>query len=236
MALYAYMQKVQRLIWDYKQQLLRPDDLTAFVNTARGRVAAESGCIRVYGSLAVTPANTQYAFSAITYSTPGIGSILNVRMLSVLQGSGVSVAMQGYPWEYFNQYYICGATATTGQPTAWAQFGQGVAGTLFIGPTPNANYTLNCDSIGLPSNLTTDASVEALPYPWTDAVAFYAAYEALLSMQKFDGAAEFYKIYKAYVQQAREMATPGVLPSQLPQTGPLVVPAPLGEMAPAQGR
>ena len=48
------------------------------------------------------------------------------------------------------------------------------------------------DTYCLPQDLITDLSVEALPDPWTDAVAYFAAHLCYLSIQNFN-AAKYYE-------------------------------------------
>jgi hypothetical protein len=67
--------------------------------------------------------------------------------------------------------------------------------------------------------LTDDTTAEAIPYLWTDAVPYYAAYFALLTAKQSDPAAEMMKLYQMFVQRARAASTPSVLPGIYQQQG-----------------
>ena len=228
--LYKYLQSVQRYIWDLKQELMRPADITFFVNQARSQIAGESEAIRLYGTFSTVANQNVYPFSGIGSIPSGVAAILNVRMVSITN-SGVTTQLNVDPWEWFNSYFLCQAPSASA-PTDWAQFGQGTAGTLYLGPTPNGVFTINVDCVCQPSDLVTDSSVEALPFPWTDAVPFYAAYLAYMSAQKSEHAANMFVLYEKYVQRARSMATPSVNSQAFPQNTPLGRPSPMGQIAP----
>ena len=135
-------------------------------------------------------------------------------------------------------------------PRIWSQYGQGAAGTVYVSPIPDANYTLSIDSACYPSTLTADTDVEVIPYLWTDAIAYYAAYLGLMAMQTGGNTQEsdrMYKRYQEYVARARMAANPSILPSNYQQSPPMpsnqlarclrreasdVVPIPTGDPAP----
>ena len=231
--LYEYMQMTQRLLWDFKQELIRPADLIYYINKARSQIAGEGECIRGYGTLLTASVTQVYPFSSITQSGSGIAGILNVRMMNIKNGSNV-LPLNSYNWEWFNQYMLCQSPIpAAAQPTDWAQYGKGVNGTLFFNPIPDAGYTISVDAVCYPIPLVTDATAEAIPYPWTDAVPYYAAYESYVSAQRGDEASKMLYLYEQYVQRARRFSTPSVLPYQNPQNSNAGRPSPLGESPPS---
>lgn len=77
MALFTYMQDVQRLLRDGNQELLNPGDLIAYINRARREVAMRSECLRVLPAtsgavttITVTAGGTGYTAPTVTISAP----------------------------------------------------------------------------------------------------------------------------------------------------------------------
>jgi hypothetical protein len=207
----SYLQQTQLLLNDVGEAKYNLADLVTYVNTARGQIAGEAECIRVYATLAVNAPTQEYPFSSITFpaGVQGVQGVLNVRMANYALGNG-AVLVRPRPWEWFFVYYVCNQQVAKA-PEVFAQFGQGALGTLWIN-LPDGPYTLSLDTVCFPSPLIDDNTSEALPYLWTDAVPYYAAYFALLTAQNTQAAAEMMKLYGMFVQKARGGATPSVEP------------------------
>ena len=130
------------------------------------------------------------------------------------------------PFEWFSLYELNDAAPVAGPPKRWSQFGQGAAssiirgGSLYVAPPPDNAYTLALDAVCFPVDLVNDATPEALPFLWTDAIPYYAAYLAYLSAQspaRQADAMRMFQVYSEFVARARRFSTPGILPSNLPQ-------------------
>lgn len=211
--LFQYLQKTQLLLNDVSMAVYNKFDLTSYINTARNQVSGEAECIRTYASLA-TVANTQsYSFSSIAGLQSGVAGVLDVRIALV---SAAGSIMQARPWEWFAQYYLNPAAPVTGTPTIWSQYGQGVSGSIYLYPVPASVLTINLDSVCYPSPLASDADPEAIPYPWTDAIPYFAAYLALLNSQQPDQAASMFAQYELFALRGRQITTPTVLPGNYP--------------------
>jgi hypothetical protein len=117
-------------------------------------------------------------------------------------------------WEYFTAYFR--GNASQGEPTEVAQQGQGANGTLFFFPVPNTTYIGLFDTVCLGNNLTDDASPEVIPPLWRDAVPFYAAWLAMMSLQRQGDAQMMMQRYHDLMRRARQLATPSELPENLP--------------------
>ena len=90
----------------------------------------------------------------------------------------------------------------------------------------------------VPMALETDADPEAIPYLWTDAVPFYAAWLALLASQTGARSGEADKMLQRYGEMmtaARRSATPDILPDIWDQAPSPVRQNQLG-LAPHPGR
>lgn len=200
-------------------------NLNRWINIARGQLAGETQCIRYMGTLNAVVGQRPYNFSSIdtgVAATTGIAGVIHVRTLSYNVGDG----QQWVPvrsWEWFNQYALNNPVPDSGPPTMWSQFKQGSAGTssgsnasgsLYLDPPPDLTYVLNVDCVCYPIALTDDNTVEAIPYLWTDAVPFFAAYYALLSAQtqaRQEDAQRYYGYYKEFVERARNASNPSQL-------------------------
>lgn len=207
--------------------LYSDSDLTRYINTARGQVAGEGECIHIMGTIPTVVGQNVYPFSGINVGVPattGVQGVINLRSLSVNVATGqLWMTPRAFPW--FSLYNLNRAVPQQGLPTEWSQFGQGAApsgaantqiggGTFYVSVVPDDIYVINCNSICYPIPLTSDADVEALPYYWTDAVPFFAAYFALMSAQtnaRMADAAQMYKgHYGEFMDRARKQSNPGV--------------------------
>jgi hypothetical protein len=214
MALASYMQRAQLLLNDAGIAVYNPGDLITYINLGRQQIATETECVRDLGTLAITPSTQAYSLSLINIpSGQGYDSVLNIRMASYLaSGSNTNAFMTERNWEWFFRYYKSSAVApATGLATIWSLLGRGTSGTLYFYPVPNGNTTITVDCVILPKALATDADTEALGYPFTDAVPFYAAYYAAFTAGNLDAAKIFWEQYNEYVRIAVEGATSTVL-------------------------
>jgi hypothetical protein len=190
--------------------LISSANATVYINVARNQVAGEGECIRVPATLAIAAGTIEYPFSAISLTTvTGASAVISVRMGAI---TPQRLALRNWVW-FFN-YYL--NSAVSGVPTVMAQLGQGEAGNLWFWPTPAAPATANLDVVATPAPLVDDTTVEAIPYPWTDAVPFYAAWLGMQNMQRQGDADKMLARYSALMRRARQMSSPSVLPGNLP--------------------
>ena len=148
-------------------------------------------------------------------STPiaGIASALTIRQLSVSTGGVIYKSIPSQPWPWFERYYLANGVAQVGgTPMVWSQQGLGTFGTFAVGPPPALALYIQADCVCLPIPLADDSTAEAIPYPFTDAIQYYAAYKAYLSSQKTQDATTMLGRYKEFVRRAVEMSSPDVLP------------------------
>ncbi len=204
--------------------------LTGFINSARGQLAGEAECIRFMGSLTATIGSRVYPFTSITLTAAvGIQGVINARNVWYQVGSG-QVLLRPRPFEWFSLYELNTPVPQSGPPQVWSQYGQGAeaqtspnpvgGGSLYVSPLPDVAYVMPVDTVCYPIPLVDDTTPEAIPYLWTDAVPYYAAYLALLSSQtgaRMQQAQEMLKQYTDFVARARRAATPSVLPTIYPQ-------------------
>ena len=206
--------------------------LKGYINTARGQLAGEGQCIRAIGTIATVVGQRAYNFASINLgvaATTGIQGAIHVRRISIDIGLGQKW-MTPRSWEWFDLYHLNNVVPQNDIPTDWSQYAQGAAtpvgasaasGSFYLDPPPNDIYTLNCDCVCYPIPLVDDTTVEAIPYLWTDAVPFFAAYYALLSSQtsvRTRDAGEMLQYYNEFVGRARNAANPSVLTTMYQQS------------------
>lgn len=216
--------------------------ITRWINIARGQLAGEAECIRAQGTISTAVGQRNYNFTAISTgiaAITGIQGVINVRTINYTVASGYQW-IPSRPWEWFNQYSLSNPVPVAGAPASWAQYAQGSAGTLtgssgsgsfYLDPPPDSIYTLNCDCVCYPTVLLDDSTIEAIPYLWTDAVPFFAAYYALLSAQsgaRQGEAMRYYEIYEQFVERARKASNPDVVRWQSAQATDVTMPSKLG--------
>ncbi len=212
-------------------------DLTNYINQGRGQLAGEGKCIRAIGTISTVANQRNYNFVGVTVPTSGVAGIINIRSLQYGVGTGQKW-INVRNWTYFNYYYLNNPVPDSGAPTNWSQLGEGVSGNFYLDPIPDIAYTLYCDAICYPLDLVDDTSPEAIPYLWTDAVPYFAAYLAYLSAQapaRQNDAARMFEHYQTFVERARQASTPDVNSHIYPQNRDPVQIAKLG-LSPKQGQ
>lgn len=207
-----YLQRTRLLLTDADFSVFNEEDLVNYINMARGQLAAESDCIRVYGTLPVTAASQQYAFSTINLGgAAGVQGVLSVNQITYAVASGQK-ALHSRPFPWFNQFILSQPVPTAGPPASWCQYGPGALGSLFINLL-DGPYTLSLDTECYPINLVDDTTAEAIPYTLTDAVPFFAAYFAALTTGNTDKAKAMFDEYQKFVGLGKLGDMPSVLPS-----------------------
>lgn len=199
-------------------------NITRWINIARGQLAGEAECIRVLGTVSTVVGQREYAFSSLNLgvlATTGIQGVIHVRRIQCDVASGQKW-ITPRPWEWFDLYSLNNPLPGSGFPTSWSQYKQGAAtgagsaasGSFFIDPLPDDAYTLRCDCVCYPIDLATNATVEAIPYLWTDAIPFFAAYYAYLASQtsaRQADAERMFQHYTTFLERARKASNPSVL-------------------------
>lgn len=153
------------------------------------------------------PPTTPFFNGTVELQYAGPSEILNydcfpngVQTLDVLNinlyWGNTRVPMRYLPWTQFNselrfwQNYI-------GRPIAFSIFGQSQ---VYISPVPDQVYTIELDTVVLPTALVNLTDTDNINSPYTSPVKFYAAYLAKYYEQSF-GEAEIYK--QEYTKQTQ---------------------------------
>lgn len=206
--LVSYETAVQRLIQLVNTNLIPTATLDAYINIARKQVAADAECVRGEAALTTSANLRTYPFSAMTLPA-NFDSVITVRQIRF-----GNLKIDFRPFEWLFRYYE--GDAPMGIPQRAAQQGQGVSGNLYLDPTPDTAYLLSLDVAALPIALVDDTTPEIIPYPWTDAVPFYAAGYAFMQLQRQTDAQQMFARYAVLAQRGRQESTPTVLPDNMP--------------------
>jgi hypothetical protein len=207
----AYVSEVQSHLNDTQGQFFAIPQLTSFINRARRRIAAVSGCVRLIPpGLQTKPSREVYPFSEwnalVQQICPQAQSILACRSLAIGIGGqwqedadgiwSISAGTWKPVWrrtvwtDFQARFRIYGGTfyGTISSPGWYAQYGLGPMGALYLAPIPSIASPMEVDLTIIPKPLLTDDDIEVIPYPWVDAVSYWAAVLALTQQQRKDDA------------------------------------------------
>lgn len=202
-----YVTETQNLLNDNQGQFYTIPTLTNYVNRSRRRIAALSGCIRIVPpGVQTVPWQEVYPFSAWTalcqQVIPQIQSILACRSLAISIGGrwrpdGTISRGSWKPvwkrlvWTDFQarmRIYNGTFIGTLSEPGWWTQFGEGAIASIYLAPIPTQANPMELDLTCIPQPLLTDNDECPIPFPWRDAVCYYAAVLALLQQQRTEAA------------------------------------------------
>lgn len=180
--------------------------LTEFINIARAQVATDGECVRTNGQATIAGGpSVQLALSALTLPA---GGYLQAIVARIAYLSSVRVDIRS--WDWYVAYNLNTATATP----VMAHQGQGTLTNLYISSLAGGSLWL--DVVALPDNLVDDNTPDVIPYPWTDAVPFYAAWYAYMAFQRQADADHFFVRYRDLMRRSRGEATSTNLPENDP--------------------
>lgn len=212
-----YVADTQNLLNDAQGQFFSVPTLHSYINRARRRIASASGCVRVLVR-AHTHANQElYSFhewTALVQQQPGVREVLAVRSLAIAIGEGPGAwkpMWNRLPWTDFqarfriwNQAWI----GTISYPGFYAQYGFGVSGSIYLAPIPSQEQPMELDCSCMPFPLTNDNDPEAIQQPWTDAVAYFAAFMCLLQQQRQQEAANMLQLFQTDMPYCASVVSP----------------------------
>lgn len=211
MALSDYIKQVQLLLGDLSETNYNRFDLIDYINEGRSQLAAESGCVRLVPSNNNTVTGQElYPFSGVALSTPGASSIIAIRGITIVWNT-FRYTVSRVSFSKYQALVRTYANNFTDVPRVGTQFGQGVNGSVYLYPIPNAVYPMEWDCSCDVSPLATDADVELIPVPWNISIQYYAAYKALESAQNFQAADRMFTRYELFMKRARAFSQPGMV-------------------------
>ena len=191
MVLSDYITDCRRLLHDANANFYSDTELTDYINQGRSRMVRDTGCLRTYQVSSVA-ANQEIIQ---TSTLPSGTNTLDIINLNLIWGN-TRIALQYLPFTDFNarlRYY----QNYVGRPIAYAMYGQT---SIYLGPVPDQTYSIELDTVILPTALSNAAPTETIPDPYTTPVSFYACYKAKHKEQAY-GEAEIFK--QEYTSQVR---------------------------------
>jgi hypothetical protein len=191
MALSDYITECRRLLHDANGNFYSDSELTDYINQGRVRLVRDTGCLRTYQTSSVA----QNQEVLLTSSLPSGTSTLDIINFNLIWGN-TRIALQYMPFTDFNarlRYY----QNYQGRPIAYSMYGQT---SIYLGPVPDQTYSVELDTVIMPTALTTAAPTETIPDPYTTPVAFYACHKAKYKEQAYGESEIFSQEYKNQVK------------------------------------
>jgi len=177
--------------------------------------------VTVDQSLTTVPGQEVYQFTtADTLAQnqiliPGVFGLMGVFSVAIAYGANAAMKpiLDYRIWSDFQAQLRSYNTGLRNYPTIWSQYGYGNDGSIYVWPLPSTASQMDWDSWCLPLVLTATATPEAIQYPWTTCVSYYAAYLAFFNAQRFDDADRMKKEYDARLLECPQMTQGPVVQS-----------------------
>lgn len=148
-----------------------------------------------------------------------LAALNNAAVKGVIDILSISVAYSGTKMTLDEcsfaemQAYLRSYTMGQSYPAAWAKYGQGESGTLYLAPIPSDTYAVEADCICTPVDLVDDTTVDLIPDGWDEPVYYYAAFLAYQNASKNDDAKMMYAEFERLMIGARGNSTSVMIPS-----------------------
>lgn len=112
----------------------------------------------------------------------GAAEIIAINSIAVSWGSMKPMLRRFPAWGDFQAYLRSYNVGVQGYSRVWAQYQRGTTGSFYIWPVPSQASQMDLDCICLPQalDLQSNLGLDAIPYPWTNAVPYKAAEIAVL--------------------------------------------------------
>ena len=215
MALQAYIAQTQRLLNDENAQFWSVGDLQNYINIGRNTIATQSECLVANGSLSTVNGQQSYPMSSLSPPT-ALATAINARTI-LSQIANKLAVIPNRPWQWFVNFALNGSDVTAvAVPTLWSMQNQGSLGTIWFAPVPNGTILMEVEASWTPVPLINDTTPEALAYPWTDAVPYFAAYMALIQAQRLGDSQRMLGWFNGFMIAARTGVTPQWNPNASP--------------------
>jgi len=229
-----YITETQNLLNDTGGQFFAIPTLTNYINRSRRRVCSASGCLRVIPPGVQTIPNQEiYSFSEwnplIQEIMPSAQAILACRSLSIgiggrwQQTTTGEWAILGGSWkpmwrrivwtDFQARFRIYGRTfmGTISEPGWYSQYGAGPSGSLYLAPIPTQALPMEVDLTLIPSPLLTDNDPDPIPYPWSDAVSYWAAVLCLIQQQRPQEAQAMMQLFNSDLPMCASVVAPQMI-------------------------
>jgi hypothetical protein len=163
-----------------------------------------------YGSGYTSAPTAVIADATGTGATIAVG-VINISTYDVLDIHPLwgtqRYSLDWYPWRNFSALFRqWSAIAYQRQPVAWAVYGDN---SVFIGPPPDQSYSIEFDTIILPTPFAVadTTTQDAIPNMAQDPIQFYAAYLAKKNAQNYGEAEQHLQDYRRRLLEVTSVYT-----------------------------
>jgi hypothetical protein len=159
--------------------------------------------------MAVQQAQEVIQFSQIPLQQfPGVRAVFYVQSISMLYDN-YRFSLAVFPFSIYQAVIRRYAQQYQFVPVVGAQYGSGVAGSLYLYPVPQSLYQVELDCYCIPDNLTDNSDIEVIPLPWTDCVPYFATHLALHEKGDLNAARYYFDLHDSMVHRYSAWARPG---------------------------
>ena len=178
-----YLTEVRRLLHDAQKFYFSDADLTADINYGLKQRDLWSGGSRSYQpNIPLTTGLDKYSLSTLFPTL----RVLDVVHVWLIFGS-TRVELDNRPFGDLTNMFRPW-TSYQGIPGGWTRYG---ADQVFIATAPATAYTADWDLVTLSTTLVNVGDLDPLMFPYTEPVAYFAAYKAKINQRRFDEAEVF---------------------------------------------
>jgi len=202
-ALSTYITQVRRLLHDPVGQYWSDSELTDYINEARNRVCKDTRCLRQQITNLVTLNQSVEQYVLNNTGTQDSGSqlvvlptaftgyqIVDVMGINILWGS-TRIKLAYLPWTRFDVNFRYWNNQLS-RPVCYSRYG---TMSVYVGPMPDTTYQSDWDVALIPPPLTSDATTEPIPEPFTTPIKYYAAHLAKYREQAIGESQLFEQMY-----------------------------------------
>lgn len=181
--------------------------VTAFSgsNMTLSAAASQTGTFNFTVSPPNVTVNNQEIYSTPTSVclTNGVKDVINVQQVSVNWGSyGSNLYTLIYKDWMWYQAFARQYPNVSGNPSYWTRF-ENKQNAIYLRYIPSQAFPMQWTTVCSVVNLTDDTTAEAIPYSYTDAIPYFAAYLAMMSSQRKEDAQNMLQIYNMFAATGR---------------------------------
>jgi len=149
-------------------------------------------------SWTATAASDSYTIAAI-----GNARVFDIVSVSVIYGN-LRIVLEEMSFTKMNARLRAYSPVYQNCPVGYARYGPT---TIYLAPAPSQAFTLEADCCVYSGDLTADDDADALPYPYTDPVPYYACFKAKLYERRLDEALRYFNEFQARCASAQGART-----------------------------
>jgi hypothetical protein len=137
-------------------------------------------------------------FAAAISSEAGLGNLLGI--------------LKRTDFSTFQAFLRSNSMNIQNYPQVWAQYGQGVTGSIYLWPIPSMVTAMEVDCYFDVLDLSGAQTADLIPEPWEEPVYYYAAYLAYLNAQRHDDARTMLGEHERLMTLARAIVQTDMIP------------------------